>query len=210
MQHNPYGEEVNEPIYAAPQVDLSKPTVEVGDRTFYVVSLRKFWILFVATLGMYQVYWFYKNWSRYKEGASADNGIDGDIWPVPRAIFAVFFVHSLFREIAAHATTKQRLFDWRLESHATGLVVMMLASNVLSSMSNRSIGSPLTDILNLLILLPLLYSSYRAQWFINASCGDPQGNSNSQLTAANWAWIVAGGIFWLLIAASFFMPEAEV
>lgn len=34
---------------------------------FYIVSHRKFTVLFLATMSMYCVYWFYKNWDRYKE-----------------------------------------------------------------------------------------------------------------------------------------------
>ena len=29
---------------------------------FYVVSPKKFWVLFIATMGAYEPYWFYKNW----------------------------------------------------------------------------------------------------------------------------------------------------
>ena len=37
-----------------------------GNADFYVVSLRKFYLLYIATLGGYVVYWFYRNWKLQK------------------------------------------------------------------------------------------------------------------------------------------------
>ncbi|GGM77497.1 hypothetical protein OCF84_17105 [Shewanella xiamenensis] len=54
------------------------------------VSLAKFVIMFFATFGLYQIYWFYKQWQALKEY------YDLDAWPIARCIFTVFFTHSLF------------------------------------------------------------------------------------------------------------------
>lgn len=50
---------------------------------FYVVSTRKFAILFLATLGLYWIYWFYKNWDRYKDKWPYASEVGSTIWPVP-------------------------------------------------------------------------------------------------------------------------------
>lgn len=78
-------------IYQPPQseVDISQES----HQPFYVVSKQKFWILFAATFGIYSLYWFYQHWRQYKRFTGTS------IWPVPRAIFSVFFAHSLFRSI---------------------------------------------------------------------------------------------------------------
>ena len=83
---------MNDNPYEAPKSRL-ETSVEKGDKQFYVVSVKKFTILFFFTIGMYVLYWFYGNWKRYKAYSGKN------IWPVPRAIFAIFFTHSLFSEV---------------------------------------------------------------------------------------------------------------
>ncbi|MFZ6768530.1 hypothetical protein ACO0LM_15835 [Undibacterium sp. Di26W] len=175
--------------------------------TFYIVSRKKLAILYIATLGMYAVYWFYKNWSNYKNRISDNFDDDRSIWPVPRAIFAIFFTHVLFREVKAYGHDKSTVAEWNNESQATKLVLTMIVSHVLDRLSYRSIGSPYTDVLSLLILAPLLAQFLSAQQMINASCGEPDGESNSRLTNANYAWIVLGLLIWILVIFSIFLPS---
>jgi hypothetical protein len=60
----------------------------------YVISTTKFAILSVATLGIYEVYWFYKQWKSLKAERNLDIG------PLGRAIFAPFFSFSFFNHIS--------------------------------------------------------------------------------------------------------------
>lgn len=175
--------------------------------TFYIVSRKKLAILYIATLGMYAVYWFYKNWSNYKNRISDNFDDDRSIWPVPRGIFAIFFTHALFREVKAYGHDKETVAEWNNESQATKLVLTMIVSNVLDRLSYRSIGSPYTDVVAFLILAPLLAQFLSAQQMINASCGDPNGESNSRFTNANYAWIVLGLLIWMLVIFGIFSPS---
>ena len=56
---------------------------------FYSVSTAKLCILSVCTLGLYDVYWFYKNWARIRQQTGSA------IRPFWRAIFAPLFCHPL-------------------------------------------------------------------------------------------------------------------
>ena len=77
-------------IYAPPQVPLETRSAErPALPPFYVVSLRKLVLLSIATVGLYSLYWFWRHWKLHK----LDRKLD--IWPVPRAIFAIFFAHGL-------------------------------------------------------------------------------------------------------------------
>lgn len=174
---------------------------------FYVVSRKKLAILYLATLGMYGTYWFYKNWSNYRNCRSDRFNTDRSIWPVPRGIFSIFFTHALFREIKAYGHDKATLAEWKNESQATKLVLTMLVSNTLDRLSYRSIGSPYTDLASLVIILPLLSQFLSAQHMINVSCGDPDGESNSRFTKANYAWITLGLISWISLIIGFFLPN---
>lgn len=165
-----------------------------GYAPFYVVSKRKFNVLFLATLGLYSFYWFYENWLRYK-AASPPESEARKIWPAPRALFPVFFFHSLFRKVKQHATGA--LDDWENGAHATFLVVAIIVTSVLDRMADKSVGSPATDVLSLLMLAALWFLYYKAQVLINISCGDPEGEQNNKFTVANYAWIGFGILIWI-------------
>jgi hypothetical protein len=202
---------MNESVYAPPKADLRKHSDadSNGDNAFYVVSLYKLTLLFFLTAGMYQLYWFYKNWSGIKDrGTYAGTG-DADIWPIPRAIFSIFYVHSLFHKVDDYATEKERPLAWSADSLATPLMLVILVSNICDRLSYKGIGSPYTDILALLLLVPMYFGFRKAQGYINAACDDAAGISNSEFTGANWAWMIIGGIFWLLIIAGFVLPDVE-
>ncbi|NHZ81181.1 hypothetical protein F2P44_18145 [Massilia sp. CCM 8695] len=201
---------MNDNLYAPPQADMSIGATIGSDNMFYVVSLTKFTILFLATLGMYQFFWYFKNWNLYKRQCKLDNAADSEIWPVPRAIFAVFYTHSLFNEVSMHAAAKMRPTQWDHKSHATGLVVMLIALNVLTRMNETTLGSGLSLALMLILMVGIFFSSFSAQKHINACCGDPAGRSNSRFTAANYVWIAIGCICWISIFGTGFLAGAGV
>jgi len=186
----------------------SDDDVVFGAPTFYVVSRKKLAILYLATFGLYGVYWFYKNWSNYKNCSSDKFNVDRSIWPVARGIFSIFFIHSLFREVKTYGRNKAALAAWNNESLATQLVLFTILGNLLDRLSARSIGSPYTDIASLLIMAPLLGLLLGAQQMINVGCGDPDGESNSRLTTANYVWIAIGLVFWGFAIFGFMSPEA--
>jgi hypothetical protein len=196
-------------IDSSPTLTKSPSDADVvfGAPTFYVVSRKKLAILYLATSGLYGVYWFYKNWSNYKNSSSDRFNVDRSIWPVPRGIFSIFFTHALFREVKAYGRDNAALAEWNNESLATQLVLFTIAGNVLDRMSVRSIGSPYTDIASLLIMGPILGLLLSAQHKINLSCDDPDGDSNSRLTNANYVWIGLGLIFWLFAILGFISPS---
>ncbi|OHX14322.1 hypothetical protein BI347_13020 [Chromobacterium sphagni] len=72
------------------------PEREIGDDQaplFFAVSPRKFLILSLCTLGLYEMYWFYRNWQLVKQREGSD------IWPFWRAVFGYFFCYALLSRI---------------------------------------------------------------------------------------------------------------
>lgn len=178
--------------YQTPNAELID-TKQGGTSSFYVVAPQKFTILFFSTAGIYLVYWFYRNWQQVQ---LKDNL---KIWPIPRAIFSVFFTHSLFLKIQEKIHAQGKSFDWHPKSLATTYVVLSILSQVADRLSMKSIGSPMVDFLGLLIL-PLTYVPLaRAQAAINFCSNDPKGSQNAVITGANMAWIIGGILVWLLI-----------
>jgi hypothetical protein len=153
----------------------------------------------VATVGIYQVYWFYKNWKRVQE-------LTGEaLWPVPRGIFSIFFAHSLFRRVDAKLATLGNPFRWSASTTATLYVVLAILSNFLDRLAGRSLGSPWTDFASILFVPVLALVLLPAQRAINFAAEDPGGASNSNLTLANFVWLAVGALIWLLIAAGVLM-----
>ena len=102
--------------FVALQSDLVEEVAASPAARFYVVSKRKLTILFVATFGLYGVYWQYKLWSRFKHAAPSDSE-DAGMWPVMRAIFGVFFIHPLFGQVKRHSKDAAALAEWKAGAH---------------------------------------------------------------------------------------------
>src|SRR5690606_29611544 len=97
---------------------------------FYVVSGNKLLLLYVGTLGIYQVYWFYKHWKQQRPH------LEGDVSPVARSIFSVFFAHELFRGIHAWGEQHGQPSAWKPASMAGLYVLLTIVSVVVERLSN--------------------------------------------------------------------------
>ncbi len=182
---------MSDSIYAPPEADVTAPA---GDEPrYYIVAPFKFILLSVLTFTLYFVYWFYKNWQRIKID---DND---DIWPPARAFFYIFFTHSLFTDVQERFKTQGRKWDWQPGLLATLFIIVTLVGNIIDRFIPYDTYPLMSSLLPLGSTLLATFLLLPAQKAINAVCGDDAGNSNSKLTVANWAWMVLGGIFWLLI-----------
>ncbi|EGA70938.1 hypothetical protein VISI1226_02472 [Vibrio sinaloensis DSM 21326] len=160
----------------------------------YVVSPKKFTILFLSTMGLYGIYWSYKNWSLYKS-SSNDN-----IWPVARAFFDIFFIHSLCSKITFQTQPEsEQKESSTVEWYATKYVILVIIGRVFDQLANKDIGMPYSYFVSVL-LVPFTYQAlYSIQLKINQYMEDESGSSNGDLSWANYLWIVIGVLFWLLI-----------
>lgn len=184
-------------IYAPPQADLNAPRSEAADR-FYVVSRSKFFVLFIFSLGLYQIYWSYKNWSQYKASTQLD------IWPVARGIFAIFFVHALYRNVEKSILASGRGCRWDASLWATLFVIVAVLSNVLETLARKNIGGSLLVVLSTFWVFVQVFITWQGQQAINFASGDTEGRSNAHFSPANYLVIVVGGIVWLFALIGIF------
>jgi hypothetical protein len=191
---------MNTDVYQAPSAELLNEGSEPFE--FYVASPRKFVILFAATFGLYQLYWFYKNWSLYKKW-SGDS-----IWPVMRAIFSIFFAHTLFRSVDDKLRRQNMAFVGTANGTATIYVALTILSGLSDRLSSHSIGSPYAEFASFLLLPLIGWMLYRAQVSINMASGDKKGAVNSALTVANYLWIALGVLFWIVVLLGLFVTAA--
>ncbi|WP_193163043.1 hypothetical protein [Microbulbifer hainanensis] len=179
-------------IYQPPAAELQSESTTTA-REFYVVSKTKFLVLMIATFGIYEIYWFYKNWSLYKRANNED------MWPVPRAIFAIFFAHSLFRLMDSRVREAEKNISWNPEWMGAVYVLATLVSTIADRISTKMPEYSVLDVVSLGLLPLITWVLYRAQSVANLVCGDPEGKSNAQFTAANYAWTVIGVAVWALM-----------
>ncbi|KRB07651.1 hypothetical protein [Lysobacter sp. Root690] len=181
-------------LYAPPTAAVTQPAgpADRGNE-FFIVSARKFCILFFATFGLYHLYWSYMHWARYR-AASGEY-----LWPVARTLLSIFYTHALTARIDGVLRKAGRGHAWAPGAMATLYVIASIGNAVLDRLSSRGVGSPYTDVLGVLALLPVGWSLLQIQRAANAACGDPRGESNARLTPANYAWIALGAVLWVLI-----------
>ncbi|MBU2876047.1 MULTISPECIES: hypothetical protein [Aliiglaciecola] len=190
----------NESVYNAPAADLGNLEQHdlIDKNAFFVVSRTKLIILSFCTLNLYLIYWFYRNWKLQKDNA------DFDCTPIVRAIFNIFFTHSLFAQVNDALQSKG------IACRASGLMATFYVITIIvSALTNR--WEPSVDQLALyvvfflatiaLILLPIWYVQDR----INQVCDDPQGAQNAALTLTNWIFILLGLIYWGFVFMGIFI-----
>jgi hypothetical protein len=180
--------------YATPSSPVEIESKNSPQR-FYVVSPIKFLALFFTTFGVYHIFWHYKNWALYKKATR------GDEWPIMRAIFFIFFTHSLFREIDKELIMTSNKHKWSPELCATVIIILSITARIYSRISSMGSNDE-TSIMDVIILLyvPITgYFLYQAQKAINQACADPVGETNSSFTVANIIWMALGAIFVFVI-----------
>jgi len=188
--------------YAAPATALPQQTETEARQVLYVVAQRKFLLLMILTLGAYSLYWFYRNWSLL-------NRVHRIYWPIPRAIFSIFFTHSLFGEVDSQLRKRGVDHRWSPGLLATIFVVATIASRIFDRVTADDV-SPSVLVASFLFLVPMIWPLYRAQLAINLSQDDPDGTTNAELTAANILWMVLGGALWALILFGLLMSILPV
>lgn len=192
-------------VYAPPQASLA---LEVPERSgfppFYVVSITKLVLLYVATLGFYSLYWFWRHWTLHKRDKKLD------IWPVPRAIFPIFFAHSLNQEIDYRLHRSGQGYKWSPGMWATTYVISAIGGRIISRLPDSIVPALPGFGIGMLLLVANVLALVHAQRAANLASGDPDATGNSRLTAANWVWLVLGGLYWVVIAlwlvTLFWMP----
>lgn len=130
------------------------------------------------------------------------------MWPVIRAIFSIFFTHSLFEFINGKLQKSNSEYSWSPSILASIFVVVSIVSHVTSNLSSEFIGSPLTDIISIASFPILGWCLYKAQVAANIACNDPNGESNYKYSIANYIWIALGVIFWGLVILGIVMVDS--
>lgn len=158
---------------------------------FFPVSLTKLVLLSICTLGLYEIYWFYKNWGYVEQREKSD------IRPAARSIFAVFFCYALFRKVADHA----------VETTGTKISAGLLATGWIITTLLWRLPDPywLVCFSAVFFMVPV-QSSINS---INAKLA-PEHDRNTRFSAWNIAGLVVGGLLFILGVIGTFLPAEQV
>jgi len=113
-----------------------------------------------------------------------------------RALFSIFFTHSLFELFDVRVREKNPEHKWSPSGLATGYVILSIIETVTERMSAKEVGTPIVDIIGFIAFPIIGIILHKAQIVANIGCGDPQGESNDNLTPANFFWIAIGALLW--------------
>jgi thioredoxin len=157
---------------------------------FFIVSTTKLIVMSLCTFGLYEFYWFYKNWKSVKKN------IKRKISPFWRSVFAVLFFHGFLKIVREYANDKKVECKYNVDLLA--LIYMLL------SISWR-VPDPFW-IIACFSFIPLL----SAQKTINnlKEKISPNTDSNSRFSTGNIILVVLGVIIIFSALGALIMNES--
>lgn len=167
-----------------PDDDMSRPL-------YFPVSLLKLAVMSVCTLGLYEFYWFYKNWRLIKAREEPETA---PVWhwlfSVVRAgIFPAFFCYSLFTRIQDTADAEEVPV-----SLACGLLAVGWALSTILVRLPEAYW--MFSFMTIIFLLPVQSAVNNINRTVN-----PKLDPNRRFTRWNIASVIAGCILIALILA---------
>jgi hypothetical protein len=194
---------MNEPD-AKLETDLKQSEIQTSppdenETPFFPVSEGKLITLYILSFGLYGIYWFQQNWKRQQPM------MDKKIYPVWRAIFSIFFTHSLFKRIDQQAVHLPQQHKFNANVLATFFVAAIVVSNVVDRLSiNTDIAQSITNTTLMITSIVLfLFSAYplaKVQATVNRINNDMLGYLNHKYSAWNYVLIILGIVSWLMLA----------
>jgi hypothetical protein len=176
--------------YAPPTAELADAqAAQTQQPAFFAVSIAKLTVLSLCTLGLYELYWFYKNW-QFVRARERSN-----IVPVLRAFFAVFFCYACFARIRDHGKKVGIQPPLSAGACATGWILTTIMWRLPDPYWLVSMAA-------FLFLLPAQAYANR----VNAAVA-PEHDRNSKFTESTWITTVIGGAFFLLAVFGTLFPE---
>jgi hypothetical protein len=156
---------------------------------YFPVSLMKLTVMSICTFGLYQLYWFYRNWRLIKEREEIG------IAPVFRAYFASLFCYALFMRIQDDAEAQELPITLAAGFLAAGWIVLTLLV---------ALPDPywLITFLSVIFLLPVQSAVNDINREMN-----PKHDPNSHFSWWNMAIAAIGGILLVFVITGTLFPD---
>jgi tetratricopeptide (TPR) repeat protein len=174
-----------------PPSNLEKPEPPRQMR-FFEVSKFKLIILSLCSFGIYELYWFYKNWKAEKDHTGEN------ISPFAQALFAPLTAYSFFGKVNAEA----KKIGIPFQSTPSVLALVFILFNILWRLPDPYW---LISLLSFIPLLPVVDCISKINAYIN-----PRVIKNDNFSTSNWILIVCGGILLGFVCFESFLPEMPI
>jgi hypothetical protein len=163
-------------------VDIEKEKIEISE-------VSKFILLSIFTFGFYELWWMYKSWRFFKEKENLD------IMPAWRAIFAIFFVSSLFSKCLRMAQSNGYEKSYSAGGLAAGFIILGFLAR-------------LPDPYWLISFLSVVFMIQPVSAFNYAIENSTKFRATSPgFQLRHIILLIAGGALWILMLIGLFMPE---
>ena len=158
----------------APTLAPAEPATADTGPSWFAVGPAKLIAMSIVTLGLYQLYWFYQQWRRVRDGGE-------NVSVLARSLFGVIFSYSLFRRVIASAPDA---------APAGGAGALAVIYGLLCIASRLPLPFAAIAVLSVLPLAAIqrIASAVAEHDF-------PAADPNCRLMAANWVAVVAGSAF---------------
>jgi hypothetical protein len=163
--------------------------VDVERYVFFPVSVSKLIVMYAVTLGAYQLYWFYKNWTVIKEREQRD------LIPALRSIFSIIFCYQCFGRIEDGAKAQ----GIKAKFPAGLLAVIFILGSLIANLPEPYWLLTLILCIGALVPVQILANSVN-------SLVTPEHDENGSYSGWNITSIIVGGIFLLLVIIGSFLP----
>lgn len=190
-----------DPVNENGQCQLGQSLSSEGGEELYVVSITKFLLLYVMTLGGYMMYWSYRNWKFYSCLSETD------IMPVMRGVFWPFYVFSLLARIKDASSVKGDQCHWSPEIRGLLIFSLVWVSWALGFILNEPADNIVAFVTGAIVIAVGAYLFVGVQRVVNQLTNDPQGSGNSEVTGVNMIWIIIGGVCWVAMTWGTFAVE---
>jgi uncharacterized membrane protein YhdT len=172
------------PAYVGTPGSLALPD---GTPMFFRVSVGKFVTMAVATFGLYEIYWSYRNWKYLRDSTGLK------VSPFWRAWFVLFWNYELLR------TIKTRGSAYAAIDYSAGWLTVVYLTLLVSGQLPYPLW--IVSVFSFLPLLPVV----RAIDAVNATA--PDAHVSRQYSGGEIICLVLGGAWWLVLLYGYLGPS---
>jgi serine/threonine protein kinase len=163
-----------------------EPPPQPEEPIFHAMGAWKMVVLSLCTFGVYEAYWFYRNWNRLAQRGAPH------ISPAWRTVFAVLWAYPMFKAVKGDAVENGVVVGWSAGFLAFFYFVSILAVRLPGAWWLISFASPLP-------FIPV-------QNTINAVAAGRGGTVDRRYSGLNVLVIIVGGLVLLLALIGTFIP----
>jgi Domain of unknown function (DUF4234) len=153
---------------------------------YYAVPPLKMVLLSFATFGLYEIYWFFKQWKAVREQTHER------LSPVARSLFAIFFCNRLFGHIRGAAINA----EVRTGMATGALSAIFILGSIFESVASRAEWGP-AWMLGFVTIVPLAIMQKEVNQLVARQT--PDADRNTRYGAGVIVLLVIGALLWGLV-----------